>query len=100
MSSAPTESQTYDVDFTREQLWVVHHRLVTLADEAFIDGDQPPEWLVDCFDRIEDGEPTLTARQVTELQSALATYVSHPETPPSDEQAGTAVIERLAEYAD
>ncbi len=100
MSRAPTESQTYDVDFTREQRWILHHRVVNLADEILADGQQPPLWLVDLFDRLEDGESTLTERQATELQAEVADYVANPETPSSDEQIGTAILETLPDRLD
>lgn len=95
MSSSPQEAETYDVDFTRKQRWIVHHRVVTLADEAFAAGAQPPAWLVDLFERLEAGSSSITARQATELQADLSEYVADADTPPADERVATAALAEL-----
>lgn len=96
MSSSPKETETFDVDFTRKQRWIVHHRVVTLADEAFAAGTKPPSWLVDLFERLEAGSSTITARQATELRADLSDYVTDADTPPADEAVATAALEELS----
>ncbi|WP_256532299.1 hypothetical protein [Halovivax cerinus] len=96
MSSSPKETETFDVDFTREQRWIVHHRVVTLADEALAAGTQPPAWLVDLFERLEAGSSTITVRQATELRADLSDYVTDGETPQADEDVATAALEDLS----
>lgn len=95
MSSSPNKAKTYDVDFTREQAWIVHHRVVTLADEALAAGSQPPTWLVDLFERLEDGADEITGRQAAELRTVLTDYAEDTETPPADEAVATAIVDEL-----
>ncbi|AGB15288.1 hypothetical protein Halru_0661 [Halovivax ruber XH-70] len=95
MSSSPSKAKTYDVDFTREQAWIAHHRVVTQVDESLAAGSQPPAWLVDLFERLETGADSITGRQAAELQRLLADYVEDTETPADDERVATALIDEL-----
>ena len=96
MSSTPKETETHDVDLTREQSWVVHHALVDRADDAIDDGDQPAPWLLDLVDRIESDEGTITARQARNLAEVLEAYVADEQTPETDLDPATTVSEELS----
>lgn len=95
MSSTPRETETYDVDLAREERWIVHHVLVTRADEALSEREQPPAWLVDLFERIEADSETITGRQARKLADALASYANDDETPTRDVDTATDVVAEL-----
>lgn len=84
MSSTPQRSETHVVDLTREQRWVVHHVLVTRADESLDREEAPPEWLVDLLERIEADAETITDCQARKLADALSRYADAEATPDRD----------------
>lgn len=95
MSSRPQKSETYDVDLSTEERWIVHYVLVTRADEALDDRDVPPDWLVDLFERVEAGRTTITDRQARNLSDELSSYVNGDETPSRDVGVAVGIIEQL-----
>ncbi|WP_290810494.1 hypothetical protein [Halovivax sp.] len=95
MSSTPRETERHPVDLSREQRWVVHHVLADRAEESIDAGDRPPAWLVDLFERIESGPATITTRQATRLEAALAVYAAAEGTPDRDRPVASAVVDEL-----
>ncbi|MFC4987985.1 MULTISPECIES: hypothetical protein [Saliphagus] len=95
MTSPPQERETYTIALDREERWVVHHVLTDRIDDRIDDGERPPERLLDLVSRIEDGEKTLTGRQLRTLQDALRTYAGADGTPSRDVELASAVAARL-----
>ncbi len=100
MSSPPQETETHDVELSREERWVVHDVLVTRADETLEDRDAPPAWLLESLERIEAGDETFTAYQTSKLHDVLVAYTNAAETPQRDVPVAHAVVDRLADLDD
>ena len=96
MTDLPTETRTFDLDLSDEHLWVVHHRLVSHADRAIDEGDEPAPMVIDLVEHIEDGRTTLTSRQAETLKEELVSYLDEPQVPQNDEQLAKDVIEVLS----
>ncbi|WP_247731241.1 hypothetical protein [Halovivax limisalsi] len=100
MSKAPTEPRTNAVELSDEQQWVLHHRVVTLADEHLSAGDDVPDWLVESFERLESDGSSLPERAIDPLEADLRAYVEDPETPSSDAKTATAILDALSDRSD
>ncbi|WP_254767172.1 hypothetical protein [Salinilacihabitans rarus] len=100
MSSPPPETETCDVELSREERWVTHHVLTTRADEEIENGETPPEWVVDLFETIEAGEETFTIRRARDLHEAVTTYADREGIPERDAAHATAVADRLEAVLD
>ncbi|NGM69872.1 hypothetical protein G6M89_12775 [Natronolimnobius sp. AArcel1] len=96
MSSPPPEAETYDIDLSRDEQWIVHHALVDHADALIDDGDTPPSWVLAALETVEsDGENTFTSYQARQLSVILCDYVERSGTPADDAAHGSAVIDAL-----
>lgn len=94
MSSQPPETETRDVDLTREERWVVHHALATRADEVIESGESPPTWLVALVETIEAGGDAVTRRQARKLSDLLTDAVA-AGMPDRDVEHALDVADRL-----
>ena len=95
MSSAPRETETYEITFSTDEQWVVHHVLSNRVDDAVDNEEQPPEWTVELFETIESDTETITGYQAARLHDALETYLDREGTPQQDVEHGSAVLDRL-----
>ena len=100
MSTPPQETDTYAVELTRPQQWVVHHVLTKRADEAIDACESPPRWLLETVDTVESGGTTFTRRQARKLHDAVSSYAAADETPDRDREPANAVARRLANVVD
>lgn len=95
MSPTPRETKTYDLDLSREERWVVHSLLVDRADNLLDDREQPPDWLVDLFERIEAGTDSASRKQVQELRADLIAYIEAEDTPSAEVAISRDVLSRI-----
>ncbi|OVE84847.1 DUF7853 family protein [Natronolimnobius baerhuensis] len=101
MSSQPPEAETYDIDLSRDEQWIVHHALVSYADDQIDDGDTPSSWVLAALETVEfDEENTFTSYQARQLETVLSDYIEREGTPADDAAHGSAVIETLTDRLD
>ena len=102
MSSPPPETETHDIEFSRDEQWIVHHALVTHVNDAIDDGDSPPSWAIDVLEAVESGDETetLTGYQARRLHEVVAEFVERSDTPEADVEHGSAALERLEATVD
>lgn len=94
MSSPPQETKTYDVDFSREQRWVVHHVLTKRVDDAIDDRSPPPKWAIELIETVEANRNAITDAQARRLHDALLDHVDD-RSPPEDVAPASRLADRL-----
>lgn len=98
MSSPPPETETYDIELSRDEQWVAHHALVHRVDTALDDDESPPSWTIEVLEAIESGDAdeseTLTGYQARRLHDVVTDYVDRTEAS-ADIEHGSTVVDRL-----
>lgn len=94
MSSSPAETETHDVELSREERWIVHHVLTRRADDAIDDRRTPPDWLLATVETLESGGSRLTGVQARKLHDLVSEYASD-DAPERDVDPAIAVANRL-----
>ncbi|MFC6717083.1 hypothetical protein ACFQGT_06700 [Natrialbaceae archaeon GCM10025810] len=95
MSSTPPETETYDVELSRDQRWIVHHVLTKRLEYAADNDETPPTWVLEVLETIESGGTTITANQGRRLYGAISDYVDDGGTPERDVSDGSAALDHL-----
>lgn len=97
MSSPPQETETQDIELSREEQWVVHDVVTQCADKHLdTDADtEPPGWLLELFDTIEADEHVLTVTQSRKLHELLTSYADADDTVAVDTEHANAIVDRL-----
>lgn len=95
MSSSPPTTETYEVDLSRDEQWVVHDVVARRVDDAIDDDAAPPAWAIEVVETIESDGRTFTREQVTNVHEVVSAYLDAPETPASDVAYGASVLERI-----
>lgn len=95
MSSSPPTTETYEVDLSRDEQWVVHDVVARRVDDAIDDEDIPPAWALEVVGTIESDGKTFTREQVNRMYEIVTTYIETPETPASEVDTGESVLEQF-----
>ncbi len=95
MSSSPPTTETFEVDLSRDEQWVVHDVVARRVDDAIDDDEIPPTWALEVVETIESDGRTFTRKQANRVHEILADYIEAPETPRSDVDHGRIVLGRL-----
>ena len=94
MGTSPRETEPIDLNLTREQQWVCHHRLTRRADDVLETGEAVPSWILEALSSIE-GDDSLTREEVRNLYELVNADTTGENLPPEDIEHATAALGRL-----
>ena len=94
MGTSPRETEPIDLDLTREQQWVCHHRLTRRVDDVLETGETVPSWILEALSSIESDDP-LTRQEVRNLYELVNADTAGENLPPEDLGHATGALDRL-----
>lgn len=95
MSSSPPTTETYEVDLSRDEQWVVHDVVARRVDDAIDDENTPPTWALEVVETIESDGNTFTREQVNRTYEIVTSYIETSETPDSEVNTGESVLDQF-----
>lgn len=94
MGTSPRETEPIDLDLTREQQWVLHHRLTRRADDVLETGEAVPSWILEAMASIESDD-SLTRQEARNLYELVNADTAGENLPPEDIGHATAALDHL-----